>query len=102
MFFDTRKTRTSPKPLIAFDGDTAEGVCDAKPVDLWDAWRFAKTEATLKLRIWSTAANEDKTQANAAYRAALDREEQAARVLADRLRAATDGRRLTWPQRGLA
>jgi hypothetical protein len=91
MFFDARKTSTSPKPLIISDGDAAEGVFDAKPIDLWDAWQFAATEATLKLRIWSTAPTEDKTNAHAAYRAALDREEQAARVLADRLRPATEG-----------
>jgi hypothetical protein len=88
MFFDARNTSTNSKPLIVFDGDAAEGLLDAKPIDLWDAWRFAKTEATLKLRIWNTAPNEDKTQAHAAYQAALDREEQAAGVLADRLRSA--------------
>jgi hypothetical protein len=51
-------------------------------LELWDAWQFAATEATLKLRIWSTAPNETKALAYATYQAALDREEQAALVLA--------------------
>jgi hypothetical protein len=62
-------------------------VFDSEPIDLWDAWEFAATEATLKLRIWCTAPSEDKSQAHTAYLAALDREEQAALVLGNRLRA---------------
>jgi hypothetical protein len=63
-------------------------VLDAEPIDLWDAWQFAATEATLKLRIWSTAPNAEKGQAHTAYLAALDREEHAALVLGNRLRLA--------------
>ena len=66
-------------------------VFDTKPIDLWDAWQFAATEATLKLRIWSTAPSEDKAQAHAAYLAALDREEHAALVLGNRLARTTEG-----------
>ncbi|MDX6538546.1 MAG: hypothetical protein QOI71_156 [Gaiellales bacterium] len=66
-----------PAPLIGFD---------AEPIDLWDEWQFAATEATLNLRIWSTAPSDDKARAHAAYLAALDREEQAALVLGERLR----------------
>jgi hypothetical protein len=76
MFFEGRNTSMRSSPPIELD---------AEPIDLWDAWQFAATEATLKLRIWSTAPHEDKAQAHAAYDAALDREEQAALVLADRL-----------------
>jgi hypothetical protein len=61
-------------------------VLDADPMELWDAWEFAATEATLKLRIWCTAPSEDKAQAHTAYLAALDREEHAALVLGNRLR----------------
>jgi hypothetical protein len=65
-------------------------------LEFWDAWQFAATEATLKLRIWSTAPNETKAHAYATYRAALDREEQAARVLADRLTPTRLEEGLTW------
>jgi hypothetical protein len=53
---------------------------------MWEAWKLAATEATVKLRIWATAPSEDKAQAHAAYLAALDREEHAALVLGSRLR----------------
>ena len=51
MFFAARNTSITPAPHM---------VVDAKPIDLWDAWQFAANEATLKLRIWSTAPNADK------------------------------------------
>jgi hypothetical protein len=76
MFFAARNSSVRSAPPTVFD---------TKPIDLWDAWQFAATEATLKLRIWCTAPSKDKTQAHAAYLAALDREEHAARVLAHRL-----------------
>jgi hypothetical protein len=69
---------------------------DMEPLELWDAWQYAATEATLKLRIWCTAPNESKEQAHATYVAALDREEQAARVLAYRLQPAGPQGELTW------
>jgi hypothetical protein len=50
-------------------------------IDLWDAWLFAAADATLALGDWSLAADVDKADAYAAYRAALDREEQAAFAL---------------------
>jgi hypothetical protein len=78
MFFTTRNSDTRSRPLTVFD---------AKPIDLWDAWKSAATEATLKLRIWSTAPSDDKAHAHAAYLAALDREEHAALVLGNRLLA---------------
>lgn len=55
---------------------------DAKPIDLWDAWLFAEAEASLALATWNRAPHGDKARAYAAYAAALDREEQAGRVLA--------------------
>lgn len=54
----------------------------AKPIDLWDAWLFAAAEASLALATWTRAVDGDKATAYATYVAALDREEQAARVLA--------------------
>jgi hypothetical protein len=60
---------------------------DVRPIDLYDAWLFAEAEATLALRAWRMAARPAKAETSAAYRAALDREEHAARVLAGRLGA---------------
>ena len=62
-------------------------VREMRPIDLYDAWLFAEAEASLALRAWCTAAQAAKAETCAAYRAALDREEQAARVLAQRLKA---------------
>jgi hypothetical protein len=50
--------------------------------DLQDAWRFASTEAELAYRQWA-AGGLEAADAFAAYRAALDREQQAAEVVAD-------------------
>jgi hypothetical protein len=86
MSFEGPHTSVKSTPPIVFDGATAHGVRDAAPIDLFDAWLFAEAEASLTLQDWSSAATEEKAWAHAAYCAALDREEQAARVLADRLR----------------
>jgi hypothetical protein len=53
--------------------------------DLWDAWAFAAMEAELALDAWRRTAHGMKAAAFATYRAALDREEQAAAALASRL-----------------
>jgi hypothetical protein len=57
----------------------------ARPEEFWDAWAFAAVEAELALAAWKRAAREVKAAAFAAYRAALDREEQAAARLAARI-----------------
>ena len=54
---------------------------DTKPIDLFDAWVFAKTEAGLALTDWIQAPDDDKASAYTRYSAALDREEKAAQVL---------------------
>ena len=50
--------------------------------EFWDAWAFAAMEAELALAAWKRAARELKATAFATYRAALDREENAAARLA--------------------
>ena len=55
------------------------------PIDLYGAWMFAQAECTLALAAWRVAPGSDKGDAHAAYVAALDREAQAADVLARRL-----------------
>jgi hypothetical protein len=58
-----------------------------RPIDLFDAWLFAEADASLALGAWHAAGHVAKADSFAVYRAAADREEQAARVLALRLRA---------------
>jgi hypothetical protein len=70
MFFSTRTSSKRSAPL-------------------WEAWKLAASEATVKLRIWCTAPSEDKARAHASYLAALDREEHAALVLVNGLRPRT-------------
>jgi hypothetical protein len=50
--------------------------------DLWDAWAFAEDDARAALRAWEAAPESLKADRYAAYRAALDREERAAVLLA--------------------
>lgn len=52
-------------------------------LELWDAWVFAAGDATRALRDWEHAGAEDRAPAFFAYQAALDREQQAAAVLAE-------------------
>lgn len=56
-----------------------------RPADLLDAWMFAEADATLAIAAWRAAPSEEKGDAHAAYVAALDREAQAAQLLAFRL-----------------
>jgi hypothetical protein len=57
----------------------------SRPEQLWDAWALAAVEAELALEAWKKAAHGLKEAAFATYRAALDREEQAATDLAFRV-----------------
>ena len=52
-------------------------------LELWDAWVFAAADATRALRDWGQAGDDDLAPAYYAYQAALDREQQAASVLAE-------------------
>ena len=69
----------APNRVVALS--TLDVPHEARLIDLWDAWLFAAADATLALGDWSCAADAGKSDAYAAYRAALDREEQAALVL---------------------
>jgi hypothetical protein len=83
-----RHTRTRPPNG---DGGAAHGTGDAKPIDLWGAWLLAAAESSLMLQAWSVATTEHRVGAYAGYRAALDREEHAALVLAKRLSTWVEG-----------
>jgi hypothetical protein len=54
-------------------------------VELWDAWTFAEIDAEFALRRWWDALGDEQDTAFCAYQAALEREAQAANVLAARL-----------------
>jgi hypothetical protein len=56
-----------------------------RPAELFDEWMSAETEASLALAAWRSAHSDEKADAYAAYRAALEREAQAARTLQLRL-----------------
>ncbi|MDO8213361.1 hypothetical protein [Conexibacter sp. CPCC 206217] len=60
-----------------------------RELGLWDAWVFAAGDAARALGEWHEATPADAAVAYAVYRAALDREERAAAVLAE---CVTDGR----------
>jgi hypothetical protein len=50
--------------------------------NVYDAWRFAADEAAAALHAWFSGPSSTSAASFRAYRAALDREEQAARILA--------------------
>jgi hypothetical protein len=74
-----------PSPVTPMR-DWSRRTLDRVPViDLHGAWMFAQADCTLALAAWRSAAGAEKGDAHAAYVAALDREAQAAHVLACRL-----------------
>ena len=82
-----------PEPVhptaIASLRDWSRGSLDRIPAaDLYGAWMFAQADCTLALAEWRDAPRADKRAAHATYAAALDREAQAADVLARRLQRA--------------
>jgi len=83
-----------PVPTFATDVlvDVAELGHTCRRVDVYDAWRFADAEAQTAWRTWRHAEVRERRDRHAAYRAALDREETAATVLAAAVRAPQRGR----------
>ena len=77
MFADDRKSALVPQ--------STGSARRLRPEQLWDAWAFAAMEAELACDVWKKAAHDLKAAAFATYRAALDREEQAAAILAARV-----------------
>ena len=56
------------------------GAC--RRADVYDVWRFAQIEVDAAFRAWAAAPECARRMAHVVYRAALDREERAATVLA--------------------
>jgi hypothetical protein len=63
-------------------GSDSVAVCSARLEDFFDAWVFAARDAELALSAWTSSTNSERGDAHAVYRAALDREECAAAILA--------------------
>jgi hypothetical protein len=61
------------------------GVRRLRAAELYDAWLFAETDATLALAAWWSAPRDQKRDAYAVYCAALEREAHAAGLLELRL-----------------
>jgi hypothetical protein len=57
-------------------------VRSARLEDLFDAWVFAARDAERACDAWASSPRNGRAEAQAVYRAALDREERAAAVLA--------------------
>jgi hypothetical protein len=72
--------------LPSAETGAARDVMDrARAADLWDAWRFAAVESALALKDWMIASRDEKELGYGAYLACLDREEEAAIALAERV-----------------
>jgi hypothetical protein len=84
--FDRSDTPISP-PVAARTARRRIDLMRLRPADLFDAWLFAETDATLALAAWQAAPRSEKSDAHVAYLAALDREQHAAEVLENRVRA---------------
>jgi hypothetical protein len=67
---------TSPVGSVTFDQGSA------RLEDVFDAWAFAADDARLALDAWAASPSDLRAEVHAVYRAALDREERAAAVLA--------------------
>ena len=60
---------------------------EAPTIEFWDAWLFAELDAEAALKRWWDSSGRERADAFAAYAAALEREEIAARALQVRLGA---------------
>jgi hypothetical protein len=74
-----------PSPSTVVAGLLEVEQREPRTIELWDAWTFAEIDAEFALKRWWDAVGDEKLSAFRAYRAAVDREEKAAAVLAARL-----------------
>jgi hypothetical protein len=78
---------TTTHPVFARAAEAVAGA-RTRTSEFWDSWAFAAAEVGVAFEMWRLAARGEKADACAAYHAALDREQQAAEVLALRLSTA--------------
>jgi hypothetical protein len=65
-----------------FNDRNPGSVLRSRSEELWDKWALAALEVQLAFEAWKAATRDIKSAAYLGYRAALDREEQAAERLA--------------------
>src|SRR4051812_27614203 len=70
-------------PFTGLQGSGSLDLHGPRIEDVFDAWVFAAEDAKLALDEWAMSTFDTRGDAFAAYRAALDREERAAAVLAE-------------------
>ena len=92
MPFEEQHTSTRDRARVA----TGVDLNHVRVVDLLDAWEYAEATAALALKRWTSAPDDERGDAFAAYRAALDREEQAAAVLEQALAGKRGLRYAAW------
>jgi hypothetical protein len=63
-------------------GSAAFDVGSTRLEEVFDAWAFAAEDARYALDAWAASPSDHRAEAHAVYRAALDREQRAAAVLA--------------------
>jgi hypothetical protein len=68
------------------------GLLEPRATEFHDAWAFAAVESALAMEAWLSASHEEKDVGYCAYLASLDREEQAATALAERVDPAAAAR----------
>jgi len=68
-------------PPAAFELEAAHELATSQ---LWGVWTVAHLESELTLRAWRLSGTKHRARAHRAYRAALEREAGAARLLAER------------------
>jgi hypothetical protein len=78
-----------PQPSAVLKGLGEIQTWETPTIELWDAWLFAELDAEVALERWWDSHGAERRDAFAAYAAALDREEIAARAL--ELRLGTSG-----------
>jgi hypothetical protein len=74
-----------PNPSVVLRSLVDSGEPTTSTLELWDAWLFAELDSEFALKRWWEAASPEREHAFANYRAALEREAQAARALELRL-----------------
>ncbi|MFL5896332.1 MAG: hypothetical protein ACJ76Z_14625 [Thermoleophilaceae bacterium] len=74
-----------PHPSLVLKGLGDIQTWETPAIELWDAWLFAELDAEAALKRWWDSSGSERTDAFAAYAAALEREESAAHALQARL-----------------
>ena len=78
-----------PQAALRFTELAPTGSVKAPLIEFWDAWAFAEMDAELALKRWWDSPPGEGAAAYAGYRAALEREAQAALALEAQIKVTT-------------